>query len=85
MNVYEKTISYYLKSILDQTSQDFEIIVINDGSKDGFQKVGNSYLKRYPEKLRLYRLNNIRVGITRNRRTYYANTSPLVWEASNVF
>ncbi|MFA6919038.1 MAG: glycosyltransferase family A protein [Patescibacteria group bacterium] len=38
------TIDKCLKSVFDQTFQDFEVIVINDGSKDGLNEVIKSWL-----------------------------------------
>ncbi len=68
----EKTIKYCLESILNQTFQDFEIIVINDGSKDNSQRIIESYKKKYPQKFRVYKQENKGVAITRNKGIGYA-------------
>ena len=47
----EKTISYCLDSILNQTYQDFEIILVNDGSVDKSQEIIEKYKKKYPNKI----------------------------------
>lgn len=63
----EKTLPYCLESILNQTFEDFEIILINDGSKDNSQKILEDYQMQYPNKIRLYSQKNLGVGNTRNK------------------
>lgn len=35
----QKTLEYCLDSVLNQTYQDFEVILVNDGSKDKSQEI----------------------------------------------
>ena len=63
----EKTIQYCLESILNQTFKDFEIILINDGSRDNSQKILEDYHMRYPNKIHLLSQKNSGVGKTRNK------------------
>ncbi len=44
----EQYISYCLNSILAQTFRDFELICVNDGSKDNTQKLLDSYAEKDP-------------------------------------
>lgn len=37
-----------LKSVVEQTFDDFEVLVINDGSPDHSQKIIDQYVKKYP-------------------------------------
>ena len=46
----EDYIGRCLDSILNQTYQNFEILVVNDGSKDNSQKIINEYKEKYPNK-----------------------------------
>ena len=44
----EKYISKCLESLVNQTLNDIEIIVVNDGTKDNSQKIIDKYVKKYP-------------------------------------
>ena len=37
-----------IKSILDQTFTDFELILVDDGSNDGSEKICDDYAKKMP-------------------------------------
>jgi len=55
-----------LDSLVNQTLEDIEIIVINDGSKDNSQKIIEKYEKLYPNKIRAYIKENAGQGVARN-------------------
>lgn len=55
-----------LDSLVNQTLEDIEIIVINDGSKDGSQKIIEKYERLYPKKIRAYMKENSGQGVARN-------------------
>ena len=40
-----------LKSVLNQSFKNYEIICLNDGSTDGTEEVCQIYAKKYPEKI----------------------------------
>lgn len=63
----EKYISKCIESVLNQTFQDFEIIVINDGSKDNSQSILENYKQKYSEKIVLVKQQNMGVSKTRNK------------------
>lgn len=52
----------YLKKCLDslrrQSFQDFEVLLVNDGSTDGSQKIIEKYVSEYPEKYYLFNKEN---------------------------
>ncbi len=75
----EKTISYCLDSILKQTEKDYEIILINDGSKDNSQSILEDYRKRFPSIIRIFHQKNVGVSITRNRGIHDANGKYLLF------
>lgn len=63
-------VEIYLKKCLDsliqQTLDDIEILVINDGTKDNSQKIIDSYVKDYPNKVKGYIKENGGLSSARN-------------------
>ena len=47
----EKRLDKCIHSVLQQTYQDFEIVIINDGSTDGTAEIINKYIDEYKEKV----------------------------------
>ena len=62
----QKYISKCLDSILFQKMQDFEIIVVNDGSTDSSNEIINEYIKQYPEKIKYFEKENGGLSDARN-------------------
>lgn len=69
----EEYIGKCLESILKQTYQDFEIMVVNDGSIDNSQKVINYYKENFPDKIITIEQKNKGVSKTRNESIKKAN------------
>ena len=44
-----------IESVLRQTYQDWEYILVDNQSKDGSNEIAKSYASRFPEKIRLIR------------------------------
>lgn len=61
----EKYLKRCLDSLVNQTYKNFEIIVINDGSRDNSLKILNEYSKKY-NFIKLYNKVNTGVADTRN-------------------
>lgn len=68
----ENTLHYCIDSILKQTYKNFEIILINDGSRDKSLNIMKEYKKRYPDKIQIYDQPNQGVAETRNRGIKYS-------------
>ena len=50
----EKYLEKCLSSLVNQTLEDIEIIVVNDGTKDNSQAIIDKYVKEYPKKVKGY-------------------------------
>lgn len=47
----EQYLDRCLKSLVRQTLQEIEILVVNDGFPDGSQRIIDRYVKQYPQKV----------------------------------
>lgn len=55
-----------LDSILDQTFESYELLLIDDGSTDGSAAIAQKYVDRRPDKVRLFSKENAGPGPARN-------------------
>lgn len=62
----EKYIDKCLDSLVNQTLEDIEIIVVNDESPDNSQKIIDKYVKKYPKKVISIKQKNGGQGSARN-------------------
>lgn len=62
----EKYLDKCMNSLVNQTLEDIEIIVINDGSTDNSLKILNKYKKKYPNKLIIIDQENKGISVARN-------------------
>lgn len=69
----EKYIGKCLDSLVTQTLQDIEIIVVNDGSTDNSENIINKFIKEYPDKINYYKKENGGLSDARNYGLNYAN------------
>lgn len=61
-----KYLAKCLDSLVNQTLQEIEIIVVNDGSPDHSQSIIDDYAKRYPDKIRPFLKENGGLSDARN-------------------
>lgn len=62
----EKYLSACVDSLLQQTLQELEIFLVDDGSKDGSGKIADAYAARFPEKIKVLHIDNGGQGRARN-------------------
>lgn len=62
----EKYLRECLDSLVGQTLDDYEIIVVNDGSKDGSWSIIEEYVYKYSNKVRAFTIENSGLGEARN-------------------
>ena len=47
----ENYIEKCLQSLVNQTLEDVEIILVNDGSQDGTEEIAKQFVEKYPNKI----------------------------------
>lgn len=62
----EKYLEECVESILSQTMDDYEIILVDDGSPDNCPAMCDAYAEKYPEKIRVVHRENSGPSKTRN-------------------
>lgn len=62
----EDCIDKCLNSLVNQDFDDYEIVVVNDGSTDNSQSVVDEYVKKYPSKVKAYKKKNGGLSDARN-------------------
>lgn len=48
----ERYLRYCINSVLEQTYEDYEIVLVNDGSTDSSEQIIDEYIAKYPKKVR---------------------------------
>jgi glycosyltransferase involved in cell wall biosynthesis len=61
-----KFVSETIQSILNQTFNDYEIVVVDDGSTDATKSIIDEFTKQFPNKIRYIYQDNSGVSIARN-------------------
>jgi glycosyltransferase involved in cell wall biosynthesis len=59
---YADVLDRSTRSVLNQTGDDFEILVIDDGSTDNTPKIMRGYQKEFPEKIKIFRTKKSRTS-----------------------
>ncbi len=68
----EKYIEKCLDTLVNQTLEDIEIIIVNDGSKDNSKKIIEKYIEKYPRKIKYLDKENGGLSDARNYGMPYA-------------
>jgi glycosyltransferase involved in cell wall biosynthesis len=62
----ENYLAKCLDSLINQTQQNIEILVVNDGSKDNSEQIIQNYAQKYPEKIKSFIKENGGLSDARN-------------------
>ncbi len=62
-----KYLSEAIESVLSQTFQDWELLIVDDGSTDNTKNIIEGYTKRYPQKVKYFYQKNAGTSAARNR------------------
>ena len=68
----EKYIEKCLQTLVNQTLEDIEIILVNDGSQDGTEEIAKKYQEQYPKKIKYLEKENGGLSDARNYAIPYA-------------
>lgn len=68
----ENYIDQCMASLMNQTMNDYEVILIDDGSTDGSRQVAEGWKEKYPSIVRVYSQQNAGQGDARNKGVMYA-------------
>ena len=68
----ENYIDRCLNSVIEQTIEDIEIIIVNDGSTDSSQKIIEKYINQYPNRIKYLEKENGGLSSARNFALPYA-------------
>ncbi|MGQ0486206.1 MAG: glycosyltransferase, partial [Hyphomicrobiales bacterium] len=77
---HEKFLAQRLDSILDQTYRHVELLILDDGSRDGSVRVIRDYAKRYPNRIRsIFNARNSGNVFAQWRKGIENTTGELIW------
>lgn len=62
----ENYLAKCLDSLMNQTCQNIEVLVVNDGSKDSSERIIQDYAQRFPEKIKAFNKENGGLSDARN-------------------
>lgn len=75
----EKYFSECLDSVLAQTFDDYEIVIVDDGSTDNSGAIADEYQKKHPNCIRVIHKDNSGVLLTRRRAMKESKGKYIVW------
>lgn len=75
----EKYIGACINSVLCQTCDDYEIVIVDDGSTDSSALIADEYQKKHPDSIRVLHRDNIGVLLTRRKLLQEAKGDYIVW------
>ncbi len=61
----EKYIEQSIQSVINQTTKEWELIIVNDGSTDSTSKICEQYAEKYPDEIKVFHKKNEGQFLTR--------------------
>ena len=81
----EKYIEKCLDSVVNQTFDDYEVLIVNDGSTDDTEEILEMYRTRYPELIRVYKKQNGGLSSARNYGMEKVNSKYIIFLDSDDY
>ena len=81
----EELLPKCLDSLVNQTFDDYEVIVVNDGSPDNSQKIIDDYYKKYPNIIKPLKKENGGLSSARNYGLKYATGEYVLYVDSDDY
>lgn len=81
----EKYLDKCLDSLVNQTLEDIEIIIVNDGSTDNSEVIIKQYEKKFPNKIRYFKKDNEGIASARNFGIEHSNGNYVAFVDSDDF
>lgn len=79
----EKHIEECIESVLAQDFEDYEIVIVDDGSSDGGGAIADQYQEKHPQTIRVIHKENTGVLLTRRRLLQEAKGDYILWVDSD--
>ena len=81
----EKYIGKCLDTVMHQTFDDYEVIIVNDETPDNSMQIVQKYVDEFPDKIRVYHQKNTRQGGARNNGVSHATGEYIIFVDSDDY
>ena len=79
----EEYLAECIESVIAQDFDDYEIVIVDDGSSDGGGAIADQYQEKHPQKIRVIHKENTGVLMTRRRLLQEAKGDYILWVDSD--
>lgn len=81
----EKYVEKCIQTLINQTLKDIEIIIVNDGSTDGSERIIRDYEKKFPDMIKYYNKENGGLSDARNYGMQYSTSDYIAFLDSDDY
>lgn len=81
----EKVIQQCLQSLVDQTFESYEVIIIDDASTDQTKSIIQGFVSQYPDQIKLREYGKVGPGKARNLTAYQSDAEFLVFTDADCY